>query len=555
MRRIFARSPRRQTADAPTWRTWTGLLLLPVLVMGLFLWAFWSPDTKHGAARAVVVNDDEPVTINGRLLPLGRVLAAELIANDASYTWTLTDAKDARDGLARGDYGAAVFIPPDFSANATSAVGDKPLEARQAEIKVQTSNATGVADPLLSSQIAKLVLRNLNQQIVEAHLDEVYVSFGTVHDELNKAVDGANRLADGADRLGDGATQLSSGTAQLAAGLNRARNQVNAAHQAVLDAIRSLETWLREQTGWQFEFPPELLNRLQQFVDKVNSAANGAERLHDGTLKLVDGLGQLRDGAGELASGLAQGRDKIPDYDEAERDRLVDAAATPAIAVTNDTNFEAAVAAVGLSLALWSCAFAVYVSISPAPHNVLASRRSTLRIVGSAVAPGAAVGLVSAVVLSAILFPLLDLPVSRWILLLGVVALCALTFVALNQAAMAILGRVGRSASITVLVLAIVTSVTSSIPTTLNAIGGQLPTHSAVTALRGVITGAQTTTSGVIQLIAWMTVAALATLVVTERRRLLSSRQLRLPQAAPVAVPRKLATDAEKPVDAEPTVS
>ncbi|WP_231388045.1 YhgE/Pip family protein [Mycobacterium sp. 360MFTsu5.1] len=137
------------------WRSWFGLLLLPVLVMVLFLWAFWAPESNHGAAKAAVVNNDKPVTVNGQTIPLGRQLASNLTTSKAAFTWILTDAADARDGLARGDYGAVVTIPEDFSAKATSSASSNPLNAGQAEVRVQASNATGVADPLVTSQIAQ----------------------------------------------------------------------------------------------------------------------------------------------------------------------------------------------------------------------------------------------------------------------------------------------------------------------------------------------------------------------------------------------------------------
>jgi YhgE/Pip-like protein len=190
--------------------------VLPILVMSLLIWAFWSPGTNHGAAKAAVVNNDRAVTVNGQTPPLGRELAGNLTHSESAYSWVLTDADDARNGLARGDYGAVVTIPENFSAKATSSASSNPMEAGQAELRVQTSNATGVADPLISTQIAQIVLRTLNQQIVQTYLENVYLSFSTIHDQLDRAADGATQLADGADKLKTGAAQLSSGSRQLA---------------------------------------------------------------------------------------------------------------------------------------------------------------------------------------------------------------------------------------------------------------------------------------------------------------------------------------------------
>jgi putative membrane protein len=508
-----------------TWRTWCGLLLLPVLVMSLFLWAFWAPESNHGAAKAAVVNNDKPVTINGQPIPLGRQLASNLTTSTAPYTWVLTDADDARDGLARGDYGAVVTIPEDFSAKATSSASSNPLDAGQAEVRVQTSNATGVADPLVTSQIAQVVLRTLNQQIVQTYLDKVFVSFATIHDQLGKAADGASQLADGADKLTIGATQLADGTQQLASGLDAAQAQVN----QVKATASGVQQQLRLPPMPPLPAPPPgpVTDHVDALVGQVNSAVTGIHQLNDGAHQLQGGLVQLSGGAHELATQLAQGRDQVPDYDQAQRDRVSNVAATPAVAVTDGTDLGAAVAAVAVTLALWAGALSMYISTRPLPGAVLTSRLSTRRIVAGAAVPGAAVAVLAAMMLSCILIPVLHLAAGRWFGLLGIAILTGLTFIALNQAATAVFHLAGRFACIAVLVLAVVTSLTSTIPPTLHSIGNLLPTHAAILALRGVIIGSNTVVGGAIELVVWMLGAVVVTLLVTERRRSLGGKQLR----------------------------
>ena len=105
-------------------RLWTllGLLLVPLVVAGGFLWATWDFDSRLERVEAAVVNNDEPVRVNGQLAPLGRQLAGELVEGpeEENFRWTLTDNADAADGLAAGRYAAVVTIPADFSARATS---------------------------------------------------------------------------------------------------------------------------------------------------------------------------------------------------------------------------------------------------------------------------------------------------------------------------------------------------------------------------------------------------------------------------------------------------
>ena len=59
-----------------------------------------NPTERLDTVTAAVVNLDEPVKVDGQLVPLGRVLAAELIDGDAetNFTWQLTDEDDAAAG-------------------------------------------------------------------------------------------------------------------------------------------------------------------------------------------------------------------------------------------------------------------------------------------------------------------------------------------------------------------------------------------------------------------------------------------------------------------------
>ncbi len=64
------RFPRRAT-----WVTVVGLALVPLVIGGLLTWALWNPTQRLDRITAAVVNLDEPVTIDGQMVPLGRQLA------------------------------------------------------------------------------------------------------------------------------------------------------------------------------------------------------------------------------------------------------------------------------------------------------------------------------------------------------------------------------------------------------------------------------------------------------------------------------------------------
>ena len=92
----------------------------------------------------------------------------------------------------------------------------------------------------------------------------------------------------------------------------------------------------------------------------------------------------------------------------------------------------------------------------------------------------------------------------------------------------AIFGRAGRLASLAVLVLASATGIVSTLPGPLYALADYLPTHGAVLGLRAAVTGDAGLYAGIAELAAWLVVGVLAAILVTDRRRYLSTRRLRM---------------------------
>ncbi|SEC45712.1 putative membrane protein [Amycolatopsis tolypomycina] len=671
MLKPFADSARALATGPLTWRTWAGLIAVPLVICGLLTWAFWSPGSDHGTATAAVVNLDEPVTVNGQLLPLGRQLAGDLTHSaDSAYRWVLTDAGDAASGLADGSYTAVVTIPRDFSAHATSAATAKPLEATQARIQVTTSDAAGVADPALAGYLAEATQRTLDRQIVETYLDRIYVGFTTLHEQVGQAADGAAQLADGtaqlapgakkladgsaqlsaaaqqlaagAGRLADGTGQLAAGSGRLASGLTQAqrdtaqlpaltRQLANGAGQvadgneqlaaavvplanriiAAIDALPSARDAAEEfrRLAGRCSGTPPFCDDLRQAADRfaadagkidgakatvranavrvrdsVQALATGARRVADGNAQLAsksgalaagiadaaagarrldsgvrqadtgaralatgsgqlaagakelatgagqlnDGAGRVNDGAHELATQLDKGRDQVPSYTDAERAHLKTVAADPSTATTAGTATGPLALTLFAALALWALALATYLVTQAVPAAVLTAREPTWRIILRAALPGAAAATLAALAITAVAVPVLKPGFAGSVAFLVVALLAAAAFVALNQAATALFGRAGRLASLVVLVLATATGVVSTLPGPLAAVAGYLPTHGAVIALRAAATGGDGLASGVAELAAWLVVGMVASILVTDRRRYLSAKQVRV---------------------------
>jgi putative membrane protein len=305
--------------------------------------------------------------------------------------------------------------------------------------------------------------------------------------------------------VANGNAQLAAGAGSLASGIASAAS--GARH--LDDGVR------RTNTGAQ---------RLSRGAEQV---AAGATDLSRSAGQVNTGAGRVDDGTKRLATELGKGRDRVPSYSDAERARLTTVVADPTTATTERTPIGTLAVTLAAALALWALALATYIVTRAVPDAVLTAREPTWRIIVRAALPGATAATLAALAITAIAAPVLDLGVARTLGFLAVALLAAAAFVALNQAVTAILKRPGRLVSLAVLVLTAATGVLSTLPGPLYAIAGYLPTHAATLALRAVVTGGPGLLTGVTHLAAWLAIGAFASILITDRRRYLTGRQLR----------------------------
>ena len=272
-----------------TWLTIVGIVLVPLVIGGLLVWALWNPTDRLGEVKAAVVNLDQPVTVSGQVVPLGRQMAAGLLGtkND-NFTWVLTDRKDADAGIADGSYVAVVTIPKNFSKAATSTAGTSGA-ATQATIDVRTSQKSKLVDPAISQAVTTTATGVINKQLTTTYLENVYVGFNTLHDQLAKAASGAGslstgltQLAGGTHQLADGANQLATGAESLASGLG----QLSGGASGLAGGLGTLS------------------GHMSDYANGVSQGAAAAQQLPAGAAQLATGTAGVRDGVGVTVSGL-----------------------------------------------------------------------------------------------------------------------------------------------------------------------------------------------------------------------------------------------------------
>ncbi|WP_404434389.1 YhgE/Pip family protein [Microbacterium lacus] len=343
-----------------TWLTLIGVLLLPVIIGGILVAALYNPVERLDSLNAAIVNNDEPVTIDEQIVPLGRQLTSGLVEGSddlaSNLTWTISNSEDAASGLADGTYAAVITIPANFSAAATStAPGGTP---ERATIDVQTPPDSLIVDDAITAQVATAAASILGEQLSSVYLENVFLGFTTLGDQLGTAADGAVQLADGASAaadgaaelpggitlLGDGATQLAGGADQLsdgarqlssgagalgsglntiagetrnaAAGANQIADGVDAGASAILanglvpSKITDVATLTKDTAEGSAQAAAAVLalantcvtnGGTQTFCDSLVTAATAADQAATGTSQLATGTSQAVDG---LAAGL-----------------------------------------------------------------------------------------------------------------------------------------------------------------------------------------------------------------------------------------------------------
>lgn len=320
-----------------TWLTIIGIVLLPAVIGGILVAALYNPTERLDALNAAVVNEDEPVTIDDQLVPLGRQLTAGLVEGsdeiESNLTWTISNPDDAADGLADGTYDAIITIPENFSAAATSTQpGGTP---EQAVIEVTTPDDSLIVDDAVTAQVTSAAASLMGEEISTLYLENVFLGFTTLGDQLGDAADGAAQLADGMSQtaegtvsLADGIRELAGGAGQLASGMDEwaagadaasaGLDQWAAGSQSIAGNTRQIAGGIAQigaGLAQSPQVPQDIVNAANQAAansDEIAAAVNGAvAQLDQLAAECVaeGGSQQLCDG---IAAAAAQANGALP---------------------------------------------------------------------------------------------------------------------------------------------------------------------------------------------------------------------------------------------------
>ncbi|MEW2809420.1 YhgE/Pip domain-containing protein [Streptomyces massasporeus] len=292
-----------------------------------------------------------------------------------------------------------------------------------------------------------------------------------------------------------------------------------------LDKLDKNLATLQKQSQALANRAPHLSEDLADAVKKINKlndgaaeVAAGAKKLHKGigtaktgAVDLDKGVGKLKtgaddlnggifklvDGSGKLAGGLHDGAEKIPDYDEQDRDRRTEVMADPVRLASHDMhkapNYGTGFAPYFIPLSLWVGAMVAYMLITPMNRRALAAGASAWRIALAGWLPVVAIGVLQTVALMSVLHWAVGLEMARAAGTVGFLFLVTACFAAIVQWLNARFGAAGRILVLALLMLQLTsaggTYPVQTSPGFFNALHPFLPMSYVVEALRRLITG------------------------------------------------------------------
>ena len=426
---------------------------------------------------------------------------AQVAAGASQLAVGVSGAVPGADDLKAG--AAAVSAGVDQTVSGVTALSTRlgSLSSVAAYLASQAYDAQGnVVDPAAAQQLATLgsalpsasdtaaMAQQLATLQAGAHqvatgAADLAAGLGTLATSTRQLSAGAASAATGAAGVADGAASLATGAAQLASGAASAAQGA----AAVAGGSSTLATGVAQ---------------LDQGASTLSSGADtlagGATSLATGATAVAHGAGQVTDGTGQLSTALAGGAAAIPADDAAHQTARATAIATPV--TLSDTDLQQAqgfgegFAPFFIPLALFVGSLITWLLLRPLPSRALAAAVPGWRTTIAGYLPALLLGLAQVAVMLGVIHYGVGLHLANAAGTVAFTVLVVATFLALQQALIAVLGpAAGKVAVLALLMLQLASSggtyPVDTTPAFFRAIHPWMPMSYAVTGLRMLITG------------------------------------------------------------------
>lgn len=297
-----------------------GVLLIPLMFAGFYLYAFFDPYATLDKLPVAIVNEDKGAVINDEERNVGQEVCDKLKDYDGGLGWVFVSDEEAHKGLEQGTYYMIATIPENFSERIASVETDDPEAATFLVDYDESEN-------MLASQIGSTAWikakDKINKTIIEEYWQTVLGQVADSADEIMTASDGAQKLAnglstaihgngtitknlgvlaDGSTQLGDGADKLATGMSKLQDGSTSLTGGMSKLEKGSTDLSSGLDK-LSAGSG-------SLSSGLDQLKTGSTSLTDGLGTLKAGSTSLTDGMGTLKSGSSQISGGLNELNEK-----------------------------------------------------------------------------------------------------------------------------------------------------------------------------------------------------------------------------------------------------
>lgn len=257
--------------------------LVPVIYGAIYLAANWDPYGRMSNLPVAIVNQDKPVSYNGKSVHAGQDFTDNLVEAH-NFGWHVTNEADAEDGLRSGRYYLTVVVPPNFSKDLVSGSTNNP---RQAQITMRRNDANGFVIGSVTGQAQNKIEKAVDQTAVKSYFEAVFANLKKIRDGMVSASKGSAQLTSGLQSAKSGSAQLTTGAAQLDTGA-----QTLASGASQLDS-----QYTQLESG-----AAQLYSGMGQLSTGSSKLASGASQVAAGTQELADTAGPVLDQAAQLNS-------------------------------------------------------------------------------------------------------------------------------------------------------------------------------------------------------------------------------------------------------------
>ncbi len=263
--------------------TTIAICCIPVLYAVVFLKGIWDPYSHLDQLKVAVVNQDQPVSYQGKTMNLGQKVVDSLHHNH-TFDWQFVDEDEAKQGMKDNKYYLAVTIPTDFSHNATTVT---QLDPQQLKLRYQTNASLNYPIETVASTAVSRIKSQISAEITTTYASTLIDIIKQSGQGLQTASAGAGELSRGAGQLSDGLVRLSNGTGTLASG----SHQLAGGSADLAGGVN------------------QLTNQTKTLGDNVKASLPQIDRLNNGARKLADATKltsqQTKTKLGQLSHSLA----------------------------------------------------------------------------------------------------------------------------------------------------------------------------------------------------------------------------------------------------------